>query len=142
VTRTIIDGSFKVPQLRNVALTPPYFHNGGFATLRQMLEFYRRAGNRRDASLTEPGAAGDDSGTGCNGEGQIPVTGPKTTDHDQELRGQYATRTALGDRRACDAERPRTPDDVGDRSPSERQRRIAWASGRPGRPVAASRKSD
>jgi hypothetical protein len=28
VTRTIVDGSFKVPQLRNVALTPPYFHNG------------------------------------------------------------------------------------------------------------------
>ena len=32
VTRTIVDGSFKAPQLRNVALTPPYFHNGGFAT--------------------------------------------------------------------------------------------------------------
>jgi hypothetical protein len=65
VTRTTVDSSFKVPQLRNVALTPPYFHNGGFSNLRQVLEFYRRGGNRRDASLTNPGATGDDSGTGC-----------------------------------------------------------------------------
>jgi hypothetical protein len=98
VTRTIIDGSFKVPQLRNVALTPPYFHNGGFATLRQVLEFYRRAGNRRDASLTEPGAAGDDSGTGCNGEGQIPVTGPnKGTNAAGTLTPLSLTDAQLGD---------------------------------------------
>jgi cytochrome c peroxidase len=76
VTRTIVDGSFKVPQLRNVALTPPYFHNGGFATLHEVLEFYRRGGNHRDASLTEPGATGDDSGSGLNGEGLIPPPGP------------------------------------------------------------------
>ena len=50
MTRTIVDGSFKAPQLRNVALTPPYFHNGGFSNLHQVLEFYRRGGNRRDAS--------------------------------------------------------------------------------------------
>jgi cytochrome c peroxidase len=75
VTRTIVDSSFKVPQLRNVALTPPYFHNGGFGNLHQVLEFYRRAGNRRDASLTELGATGDDSGTGLEGEGLIPVAG-------------------------------------------------------------------
>lgn len=76
IARTIIDGAFKVPILRNVALTPPYFHNGGFANLRQVLEFYRRTGNRRDASLTGPSASGDDSGTGLNGEGLIPVPGP------------------------------------------------------------------
>ena len=76
VTRTIVDGSFKAPQLRNVALTPPYFHNGGFSNLHQVLDFYRRGGNRRDASLTQPGATGDDSGTGLNGEGLIPVPGP------------------------------------------------------------------
>ena len=33
-------GAFKVPTLRNVALTAPYFHNGRFATLREALEFY------------------------------------------------------------------------------------------------------
>jgi cytochrome c peroxidase len=33
-------GAFKVPTLRNVALTAPYFHNGRFATLREALQFY------------------------------------------------------------------------------------------------------
>jgi cytochrome c peroxidase len=33
-------GAFKVPTLRNVAITAPYFHNGRFATLRDLLEFY------------------------------------------------------------------------------------------------------
>jgi cytochrome c peroxidase len=35
-------GAFKVPTLRNVALTAPYFHNGRFATLREALQFYVR----------------------------------------------------------------------------------------------------
>ena len=33
-------GQFKVPTLRNIALTPPYFHNGRFATLLDALTFY------------------------------------------------------------------------------------------------------
>lgn len=41
----IADGFFKVPGLRNVALTAPYFHNGGTLTLRQVLDFYSRGGN-------------------------------------------------------------------------------------------------
>jgi cytochrome c peroxidase len=39
------DGMFKIPTLRNVALTAPYFHNGGAATLRQVVEFYSRGGD-------------------------------------------------------------------------------------------------
>ena len=35
-------GQFKVPTLRNVALTAPYFHNGRFATLRDAIGFYVR----------------------------------------------------------------------------------------------------
>jgi cytochrome c peroxidase len=35
-------GAFKVPTLRNIALTAPYFHNGRFATLREVLLFYVR----------------------------------------------------------------------------------------------------
>ncbi len=38
-------GSFKVPQLRNVELTGPYFHNGGVLTLRQVIDFYSRGGD-------------------------------------------------------------------------------------------------
>jgi cytochrome c peroxidase len=45
--RVAVDGSFKVPTLRNVELTGPYFHNGGYATLDSVLEFYNRGGNRR-----------------------------------------------------------------------------------------------
>jgi hypothetical protein len=35
-------GFFKAPQLRNVALTAPYFHNGSQLTLEQVVEFYNR----------------------------------------------------------------------------------------------------
>ncbi len=43
--RAAVDGAFKTPTLRNVELTAPYFHNGGYATLRQVVEFYNRGGN-------------------------------------------------------------------------------------------------
>jgi cytochrome c peroxidase len=33
-------GLFKVPTLRNVAVTAPYFHNGAFATLLEVLRWY------------------------------------------------------------------------------------------------------
>jgi cytochrome c peroxidase len=33
-------GAFKVPTLRNVAVTAPYMHNGYFKTLRDVVEFY------------------------------------------------------------------------------------------------------
>jgi cytochrome c peroxidase len=41
----VADGGFKVPGLRNVELTPPYFHNGGQLTLEQVVEFYNRGGD-------------------------------------------------------------------------------------------------
>jgi cytochrome c peroxidase len=33
-------GRFKVPSLRNVAVRPPYMHDGRFATLEQVVEHY------------------------------------------------------------------------------------------------------
>ena len=45
--RDAVDGAFKVPSLRNIELTGPYFHNGGSATLEQVIEFYNRGGDRR-----------------------------------------------------------------------------------------------
>ncbi|WP_372242349.1 cytochrome-c peroxidase [Pseudomonas sp. ANT_J12] len=52
--RDSVDGAFKTPTLRNIALTGPYFHNGSRATLKQVMEFYNRGGDRRgeDASNT------------------------------------------------------------------------------------------
>jgi hypothetical protein len=41
----VADGGFKVPGLRNVELTAPYFHNGGQLTLEQVVEFYNRGGD-------------------------------------------------------------------------------------------------
>ena len=33
-------GKFKVPGLRNVAITAPYMHNGSFKTIREVIDFY------------------------------------------------------------------------------------------------------
>ncbi len=51
-----IAGAFKTPSLRNVELTGPYFHNGGKATLMQVIDFYNRGGDfgRDNAPITDP----------------------------------------------------------------------------------------
>ncbi|MBD2529076.1 cytochrome C peroxidase [Nostoc flagelliforme FACHB-838] len=41
----VANGAFKTPGLRNVELTAPYFHNGGQATLEQVIDFYNRGGD-------------------------------------------------------------------------------------------------
>ena len=40
ITNAALCGAFKVPSLRNVALTAPYFHNGIFNSLRDAVKFY------------------------------------------------------------------------------------------------------
>src|SRR5262249_54341478 len=37
-------GAFRTPSLRNVARTAPYMHDGSFATLEDVIEFYDRGG--------------------------------------------------------------------------------------------------
>ena len=46
------DGCFKTPGLRNVELTGPYFHNGGEASLQDVVAFYARGGNFHDENLS------------------------------------------------------------------------------------------
>lgn len=41
---------FRTPSLYNVALTPPYMHNGTIATLDAVLDFYDRGGDEPDAA--------------------------------------------------------------------------------------------
>lgn len=53
VTRVAVNGAFKVPSLRNVELTGPYFHNGGAATLMQTVDFYVRGGNFREQNMAD-----------------------------------------------------------------------------------------
>jgi cytochrome c peroxidase len=53
-------GDFKIPGLRNVAVTAPYMHNGKFKTLRRVVEYYNNPsaivsdGINRDLSLDKP----------------------------------------------------------------------------------------
>jgi cytochrome c peroxidase len=46
------EGKFKIPSLRNVALTAPYMHDGRFATLDEVLHHYSE-GINRSANLDE-----------------------------------------------------------------------------------------
>jgi len=56
---TSLCGLFKVPTLRNIAITSPYFHNGVFSTLRQVVEWYvTRDINNDTANNPNPVAAG------------------------------------------------------------------------------------
>jgi cytochrome c peroxidase len=48
-------GVFKSPTLRNVEFTGPYFHDGGQATLEQVVEFYGRRGDFPDDGNLGPG---------------------------------------------------------------------------------------
>ncbi|MBI3159189.1 MAG: right-handed parallel beta-helix repeat-containing protein [Chloroflexi bacterium] len=43
-----VDGAFKIPTLRNVALTAPYMHNGVFGTLEEVIAFYEKGGGRAE----------------------------------------------------------------------------------------------
>jgi cytochrome c peroxidase len=49
--RVVTAGTFKVPGLRNLELTAPYFHNGGQRTIRQVVEFYNRGGDFREHNV-------------------------------------------------------------------------------------------
>ncbi len=53
-------GKFKIGALRNIALTPPYMHNGLFQTLRQVIDYYNDPdqvvphARNRDPFLAQP----------------------------------------------------------------------------------------
>lgn len=56
-----VGGSMKSPTMRNVGLTPPYFHYGGYSDLRDIMDFYNRGGSERDIPNNPPGCTvGDD----------------------------------------------------------------------------------
>ena len=43
-TVAFLQNSFKTPTLRNINKTGPYMHNGGYKTLKQVMEFYNKGG--------------------------------------------------------------------------------------------------
>ena len=52
------DGQFRIPSLRNIALTAPYMHDGRFATLEEVIDFYDH-GIQAHPNL-DPKLVGDD----------------------------------------------------------------------------------
>lgn len=48
------DGKFKVPSLRNVAVTGPYMHNGVFRDLRTVIAFYNKYNSKSPARQIDP----------------------------------------------------------------------------------------
>ncbi|MTI33472.1 cytochrome-c peroxidase [Xanthovirga aplysinae] len=59
VNNPVADGTFKVPSLRNIALTAPYMHDGRFATLEEVVEHYS-TGVQPHPSLSFPALANED----------------------------------------------------------------------------------
>lgn len=62
------DGQFKVPSLRNVAVTGPYMHNGVFKDLRTVILFYNKynsaaSGRQINPETGEPWASPEIAGT-------------------------------------------------------------------------------
>jgi cytochrome c peroxidase len=56
---TSLCGLFKVPTLRNIAITSPYFHNGALSTLQKVVEWYvTRDINNNTGNNPNPVAAG------------------------------------------------------------------------------------
>lgn len=43
-TVAFLQHSFKTPTVRNAAITAPYMHNGGYKTLKEVMEFYNKGG--------------------------------------------------------------------------------------------------
>lgn len=45
------NGKFKVPTLRNIALTAPYMHDGRFETLEEVVDFYNDSVNQKSPNI-------------------------------------------------------------------------------------------
>jgi cytochrome c peroxidase len=45
-TVATLQHSFKTPTLRNINKTAPYMHNGGYKTLKEVMNFYNKGGGK------------------------------------------------------------------------------------------------
>jgi cytochrome c peroxidase len=73
------NGKFKVPTLRNIAISAPYFHNGAFKTLNEVIRFY----NRRDLNTGEFGQPEVSDNVNKEELGNLNLT--ETEEHQLEL---------------------------------------------------------
>jgi cytochrome c peroxidase len=63
------DGKFRIPSLRNIALTAPYMHDGRFATLEEVIAHYDH-GIQRSTTLDPNIAKHPEAGLGLSAEDQ------------------------------------------------------------------------
>ena len=80
-------GKFKVPSLRNIALTAPYMHDGRFTTLEQVVDHYD-SGVRRSKTLDPNLAKHPDSGLGLSPEDKAALVAFLKTLTDEEFVSQ------------------------------------------------------
>jgi cytochrome c peroxidase len=103
-TRTGVDGSFKTPGLRNIALTQPYFHNGSRFTLEQVVEFYNRGGDRRGPDGNDTSGYGSPNAPGGGSSNSHPSIRPLGLTRQERADLVAFLRNGLTDRRvACQA---------------------------------------
>jgi cytochrome c peroxidase len=69
-------GKFRVPTLRNVAVTGPYMHNGVFEDLRTVVAFYNRYQSRSEVWQTNP-----ETGPGWGPAEYMPTLSAKELTH-------------------------------------------------------------
>jgi cytochrome c peroxidase len=96
---TSLCGVFKVPTLRNVAITAPYFHNGAFQNLHQVLEWYvTRDINDDTGNNPNPVAAGP-GGNPYMAVGTFYVTASGTPDlyEYNDLPAEYDANVNVGE---------------------------------------------
>ena len=103
LTRVGVDGAFKTPSLRNVALTRPYFHNGSRFTLEQVVEFYNRGGDRRGPDGNDSSGFMDPGAPNGGASNVHPVIRPMGLTDIEKADLVAFLRNALTDRRvACE----------------------------------------
>jgi len=85
-------GRFATPSLRGVAHTAPYMHNGTFATLAQVVDFYDRGGGR--ASELQP--LGLDAGERAALVAFLEALSPPLRTESAPPIGEYATTAGAG----------------------------------------------
>ena len=92
-------GKFKVPTLRNVAVTGPYMHNGVFKDLRTVVLFYNKYNSRSNARQINPetGQAWATAEVAANLSVEELETGPALTD--QRVDALVAFMKTLTDKR-------------------------------------------
>jgi cytochrome c peroxidase len=103
MARVGVDGAFKVPSLRNVALTQPYFHNGSRFTLEQVVDYYNRGGDRRGPDGNDTSGFTDALATNGGMSNVHPVVRPLGLTSTEQADLVAFLRNALTDRRvACE----------------------------------------